>query len=828
MSAAEAAVVSATEAAAAAARPNGDVSGSSVGSKPLGQSVSGVSGVSVSSEDEHPQYLEETDLGMTMVRIPDGEVPPPPGELLPLSWQRLLFSLRGHVLTLHYMTPEDIVASADEPYLRDHEPLLGSGQTGHGDAAAAGNGSQYMVSGSLVDDDNDYDDMSSDDPAAVGPRREPTMEGLSAGPRPPSPARRMRSGHRPHRRSGGSGMDMSMRQRAVSAVGSNISSEAAGSAKAGSGSCITDGADEVSFNVQEASGVSYANVSDVTMAVDVPTATFTLSGFPNLPPATYALPDARHAARWKAATQVAGRHSIGDFYVMGKVLGAGAFGKVYEAEDRHSHELHAVKVVTLSGADARRDERVRREVAIVCELRHPGIVRTYRVIKLQRHVYFAMEVMRGGDLFDYCSSFPNLSEDRIVHIARGILQSVAFLHSVGVVHRDLKPNNVLLKSKEWPIQLKLADFGLAAFMDPKRMTDEVFHAQLGTAYFMAPELLKHEAYGPAVDCFAVGMMICSIITGKLPFRGGDNAAYFHNVIIGKAHYPAALWKGVSPSAQSFVRGLLQNDPAKRLASLAALQHEFVLTEAPSTEIPRDRTCLHSDNRPLLARARAAVRAVAALERLKRIFVAALHELLRKVRLATARVRARVAHPFDEAAREAEIAAAEAANPPYEDEYTRAETEAEAAAADAAAEVAAKGSDALRSAKAQSAASSVVANGRHDGSSGQASTTTTSSPDIGWGQPAGGAPAVPPAVAAVLPVTSPAQRASHPSGMGDIGQSPVAAAPAAVDRAPPDPMRAGPGTQRADAQGRGPANGVATGAPSPQPADMQPSRPHSFA
>lgn len=435
VSAAEAAVVSATEASEAAARPTGDASGSSLGSKPLSQSASGVSGVSVSSEDEQPQYLEETDIGMTMVRIPDGEVPPPPGQVLPLSWQRLLFSLRGHVLTLHYMTPEDIVASADEPYLRDHEPLLESGQTGRGGAAAVGNGSQSTVSGSLVDDDNDYDDMSSDDPAAVGPRRAPTMEGLSAGPRPPSPARGMWSGHPPHRRSGGSGTDMSMRQQAASVVGSNISSEAAGSTKAGSGSCITVGADEVSFNVQEASGVSYANVSDVTMAVDVPTATFTLSRFPNLPPATYALPDTRHAARWKAATQVAGRHSIGDFYVMGKVLGAGAFGKVYEAEDRYSHELHAVKVVTLSGADARRDERVRREVAIVCELRHPGIVRTYRVIKLQRHVYFAMEVMRGGDLFDYCSSFPNLSEDRIVHIARGILQSVAFLHSVGVVHR---------------------------------------------------------------------------------------------------------------------------------------------------------------------------------------------------------------------------------------------------------------------------------------------------------------------------------------------------------------------------------------------------------
>lgn len=819
---------------AAAARLTHDASGSSVGSKRLEHSASRASGVSVLSEDEQPQYLEETDLGMTMVRIPDGEAPPPPGEPMPLSWQRLLFSLRGHVLTLHYMTPEDIVASADEPYLRDHEPLLESGQTSHDGAAAAGHGSQFMVSGSLVDDDNDYDDMSSDDPAAVGPRREPTLEQLSAGPPPPSPARRMRSGHRQHHRSGGSGVDMPIRQRAVSVVGSNVSSEAAGSAKAGSGSCFTDGAtEEVSFHVQ--SGVSYANVSDVTMSVDVLAATFTLSGFPNLPPGKYALPDTRHAARWKAATQVAGRHSIGDFYVMGKVLGAGAFGKVYEAEDRHSHELHAVKVVTLSGADARRDERVRREVAIVCELRHPGIVRTYRVIKLQRHVYFAMEVMRGGDLFDYCSTFPNLSEDRIVHIARGILQSVAFLHSVGVVHRDLKPNNVLLKSKEWPIQLKLADFGLAAFMDPKRMTDEVFHAQLGTAYFMAPELLKHEAYGPAVDCFAVGMMICSIITGKLPFRGGDNAAYFHNVIIGKAHYPAALWKGVSPSAQSFVRGLLQNDPAKRLASLAALQHEFVLTEAPSTEIPRDRTCLHSDNRPLLARARAAVRAVAALERLKRIFVAALHELLRKVRLATARVRARVAHPFDEVAREAEIAAAEAANPPYEDEYTRAENEAEAAAAEAAAadataEKASKRSDARQSEETQSAASSVVAGGRLSGTSSQKRaaradsnlSSATGSAGSGRGRPGGGAPAAPVAVAAAVPVSAPLQPSSHPRAVAVVVQSPVAASPAVANGVPAAPVSASQGAQRADAQGRGPSDGAETAAPSPQLPATQPS------
>lgn len=422
----------AAEAEEAAARFAAQGSASITGSRAPRRSSSRTSSVSrVSSMEGRPQYLEETDLGMTMIRVPDGAAIPAPGDPMPLSWQRLLFSLRGHVLTLHYMTPEDIVQAADEPFLRGNDAprmALEPPSNSSGVQAMALSGPQDMVTGSLVDDD-DCDDCSSDDPAAVGPLREATMEQLRAGrPLPsPSPARRLARGRDVR--------DVSGRQRAVSVVGSNVSSDAGGSAKAGSAPSFPDAVDEVGFKVQEASGVNHADVSEVTMEVDVATATFNLSGFPDLPPSVYALPDARHAARWKAATEVAGRRSIGDFYVMGKVLGAGAFGKVYEAEDRHTHDIHAVKVVSFTGGDARRDERVRREVAIVCELRHPGIVRTHRVIKLQRQVYFAMEVMRGGDLFDYCSSFPNLSEDHIVHIAQGILRSVAFLHSVGVVHR---------------------------------------------------------------------------------------------------------------------------------------------------------------------------------------------------------------------------------------------------------------------------------------------------------------------------------------------------------------------------------------------------------
>jgi len=425
-------VDAAAEAEAAAARFAAQGSPSSAGSRVPRRSSSRTSSVSrVSSMEGRPQYMEETDLGMTMVRVPDGAAIPAPGDPMPLSWQRLLFSLRGHVLTLHYMTPEDIVQAADEPFLRGNDaPRLALEPPSHssGVQAVTMSGPQYMVTGSLVDDD-DCDDCSSDDPAAVGPLREATIEQLRAGrPSPsPSPARRLARGREVR--------DVSGRQRAVSVVGSNVSSDAGGSAKAGSAPSFPDGVDEVGFKVQEASGVNHADVSEVTMEVDVAAATFNLSGFPDLSPSVYALPDARHAARWKAATEVAGRRSIGDFYVMGKVLGAGAFGKVYEAEDRLTHEVHAVKVVSFTGGDARRDERVRREVAIVCELRHPGIVRTHRVIKLQRQVYFAMEVMRGGDLFDYCSSFPNLAEDHIVHIAQGILRSVAFLHSVGVVHR---------------------------------------------------------------------------------------------------------------------------------------------------------------------------------------------------------------------------------------------------------------------------------------------------------------------------------------------------------------------------------------------------------
>eukprot|EP00168_Porphyra_purpurea_P013600 TRINITY_DN3779_c0_g1_i4.p1 TRINITY_DN3779_c0_g1~~TRINITY_DN3779_c0_g1_i4.p1 ORF type:complete len:502 (+),score=69.33 TRINITY_DN3779_c0_g1_i4:628-2133(+) len=164
-------VDAAAEAEAAAAQFAAQGSPSSTGNGAPQRSSSRTSTMSrMSSMEGRPQYLEETDLGMTMVRVPDGATIPAPGDPMPLSWQRLLFSLRGHVLTLHYMTPEDIVQATDEPFLRgDDASRLALEPPSHssGVQASALNGPQHMVTGLLVDD-ADCDDCSLDDPAPLG------------------------------------------------------------------------------------------------------------------------------------------------------------------------------------------------------------------------------------------------------------------------------------------------------------------------------------------------------------------------------------------------------------------------------------------------------------------------------------------------------------------------------------------------------------------------------------------------------------------------------------------------------------------------------------
>lgn len=174
--------------------------------------------------------------------------------------------------------------------------------------------------------------------------------------------------------------------------------------------------------------------------------------------------DRATAEKWRDALHAAMSSDIEEFYQLGKTIGGGAFGTVVLAWDRKSKEKCAVKIIQrTSGTSAKMREHLQREMEVMKCVNHPGVVRTYHIFNLHRTIYIAMELVEGGDLFDFISEQASLKEGQAISVVKGILEAVNYLHGENIVHRDLKPENILCVRREWPLEIKLTDFGFASF-----------------------------------------------------------------------------------------------------------------------------------------------------------------------------------------------------------------------------------------------------------------------------------------------------------------------------------------------------------------------------
>lgn len=319
--------------------------------------------------------------------------------------------------------------------------------------------------------------------------------------------------------------------------------------------------------------------------------------------------------KWKHAIDSALNSHITDYYTFGNALGSGAYGEVVQATDVRTNETRAVKIIP-RGNNMKSREHLECEIECMKSISHPNIVRTYQIFDLKEKIYIVMEYVAGGDLFDFVAQHDCLTETQGSQTIRSIFQAVEYLHRHSIVHRDLKPENILCVNESWPLQVKVTDFGFASFMDPSNDSDNTMRTQVGTAYFMAPEIISNTGYGPAVDSWACGVILYTILTGRLPFPGKNTTEYFHNVLKGQPLFPSILWKGISPDAMSLVKGLLNKDPKKRLTSLGALQHRWISSpDSYGNEIRCDRSNLHSRRRRLY-KARKAIIAVAMANKFK--------------------------------------------------------------------------------------------------------------------------------------------------------------------------------------------------------------------
>ncbi|CAL5402138.1 unnamed protein product [Camellia sinensis] len=244
-------------------------------------------------------------------------------------------------------------------------------------------------------------------------------------------------------------------------------------------------------------------------------------------------------------------------YELGRMLGHGTFAKVYHARHLQTGKSVAMKIVGKEKViKVGMMEQVKREISVMKMVKHPNIVELHEVMASKTKIYFAMELVRGGELFSKIAK-GRLREEIARHYFQQLISAVDFCHSRGVYHRDLKPENLLLDDDG---NLKVTDFGLSAFTNHLRQ-DGLLHTTCGTPAYVAPEVIGKQGYdGAKADIWSCGVILYVLLAGFLPFQDDNIVAMYRKIYRGDFKCPP--W--FSPESRRLITKLLDPNPNTRI------------------------------------------------------------------------------------------------------------------------------------------------------------------------------------------------------------------------------------------------------------------------
>ena len=255
------------------------------------------------------------------------------------------------------------------------------------------------------------------------------------------------------------------------------------------------------------------------------------------------------------------------------MLGNGSFGKVRLYRDKNYKELlFAIKTLKKEGITSYHFSLLKQEVDILSNMDHPNIVKYFGIFEDDYFIHIVMEYLKGQDLSKIISlkNYTDFNENQMGQIIHQLLKALSFIHSKNIIHRDIKPENILFSDKRNIFSLKLIDFGLATFQEQEKKT-------AGTPMYMSPEMV--DGNGTYVsDIWSVGVVVYQMVTGKLPFDGGENdenqILYEH---IKNDEYNKEKLNNVecSDDVKDFIDKALQKDIKKRMTVQEALNHPWI-------------------------------------------------------------------------------------------------------------------------------------------------------------------------------------------------------------------------------------------------------------
>jgi len=272
-----------------------------------------------------------------------------------------------------------------------------------------------------------------------------------------------------------------------------------------------------------------------------------------------------------------GQYEVQDF------IGQGAMGLVYRAYHAQLQRTGAVKVLQGIAPDADSTARFRHEAQAIAQMRHPNIVNVYDFGEHDGTLYMIIEYVPGGSLANRLSH-GQLDPAAALKYLRGIASGLDYAHGLGIVHRDVKPANVLLEKDDTPV---LADFGLAKLLQGSSLKS-MTGVTTGTPAYMAPEQVTGSRVGPAADRYALATIAYEMLTGVIPFDGEGLMELLYAHVHREPSPPSARNHSLGPRVDAVIMRGLAKDPAARWDSCTAMVDALsaALTRRPEPAVAR--------------------------------------------------------------------------------------------------------------------------------------------------------------------------------------------------------------------------------------------------
>uniref|UniRef100_A0ABI7WER1 Death associated protein kinase 1 n=1 Tax=Felis catus TaxID=9685 RepID=A0ABI7WER1_FELCA len=318
------------------------------------------------------------------------------------------------------------------------------------------------------------------------------------------------------------------------------------------------------------------------------------------------------------------QENVDDYYDTGEELGSGQFAVVKKCREKSTGLQYAAKFIkkrrTKSSRRGVSREDIEREVSILKEIQHPNVITLHEVYENKTDVILILELVAGGELFDFLAEKESLTEEEATEFLKQILNGVYYLHSLQIAHFDLKPENIMLLDRNVPKpRIKIIDFGLAHKIDFGNEFKNIF----GTPEFVAPEIVNYEPLGLEADMWSIGVITYILLSGASPFLGDTKQETLANVSAVNYEFEEEYFSNTSALAKDFIRRLLVKDPKKRMTIQDSLQHPWIKPKDTQQALSRKASAVNMEKfKKFAARKKwkQSVRLISLCQRLSRSFL----------------------------------------------------------------------------------------------------------------------------------------------------------------------------------------------------------------